>query len=255
MKRLFPFGGTLWCSLGPEAERAQTQGHKAGRRTSKSDGTSSSCPPRDGEWRVVLVESDRLVLCIEASVRRRRGSSSAAQTGQSAINAIGQAFRAAFLDVWGRVPEEDHRTLLRYWGRPPVTPASLSSRGSGLKPLIRVVDAPWSEPIPICANQGHTLSFTTSLVRERTDLLPVEIGRALAAALLYANRRHWELCLALVEEPMARWERRQGKELDEARAGAKLDKLEATHRRAYDKEVVAILARWGLLLDGTLQEQ
>jgi hypothetical protein len=89
------------------------------------------------------------------------------------------------------------------------------------------------------------LTFPASLVAEHPHQLPAVIARALAEALLHANRRHWALVETEIEGPLARWERRQGKRADDVRRGAKIDHLEAAHRRAYQREVTAVLAGWG----------
>jgi hypothetical protein len=82
------------------------------------------------------------------------------------------------------------------------------------------------------------------------DRFPFVIARALAVTSLYATRRHWALAMEMIEEPLARWERRQGKNADDATRDRKIDRLEAAHLRAYESEIVDVLRRWGCGPDG-----
>ena len=62
---------------------------------------------------------------------------------------------------------------------------------------------------------------------------------------MFASRKHWDLYLKVVEEPMERWEKRQGKKADDAARERKLDLLEAAHRKAYEAELQQRLRAWG----------
>jgi hypothetical protein len=48
------------------------------------------------------------------------------------------------------------------------------------------------------------------------------------------------------EEPMDRWERRQGAKADDAAREAKLDRLERAYLRAYESALAQIVRAWGL---------
>jgi hypothetical protein len=52
--------------------------------------------------------------------------------------------------------------------------------------------------------------------------------------------------LEFIDQPLARWERRQGKKADDSERDAKIDKLEQAHHKAYEREVGRIVRGWGL---------
>src|SRR5262249_37809853 len=167
----------------------------------------------------VLVENDQLffrVLC------RRPGAEA---------RAVEDAFRCAFSAVWGALPERDQRRVLGYWRGGTDLPASGSPcPAPHARPLIRVVDAGrWSPSSPTCDGLGRRLAFPASLLSERPDLLPAVVARTLALVLRYATRSHWSLLLERIEHPFERWQRRWGKNADEASSAAKLGRLEADY--------------------------
>jgi hypothetical protein len=164
------------------------------------------------------------------------------------VKVVEDTFRTAFIDVWSHLPPCDRRLLRAYWHNQPNIVGHDDLRPwSSSRPQIRVVDGDsWSPSFQVCNELGSRLNFPFSLVVEQPALLPFVIARALAEVSRYASRRHWALIQELIEEPLARWERRQGKRIDDARRDAKLDRLERAHQQAYEKEIAAILDGWGL---------
>jgi hypothetical protein len=156
---------------------------------------------------------------------------------------IEEHFRAAFVRIWEDIPEQDRRTLTRYWHDQPDTGRP---GGAGPRPEIRVLDwASCAPPPPACDRLGHRLTFAVVPADEPAGRLPLLIARALAQAHLFATRRHWALAIDLIEEPLARWEKRRGKDADDAARERKLDLLEAAHRKAYEGELEQRLRAWG----------
>jgi hypothetical protein len=156
---------------------------------------------------------------------------------------IEERFRAAFVRAWDGIPGQDRRRLLRYWrdqtdaGRP---------LGTGPRPEIRVLDrVSCAPPPPACDRLGHRLTFAVASADEPAGRLPLLIAHALAQIWMLATKRHWKLYLEMIEEPLARWEKRQGKKADDAARERKLDLLEAVHRKAYEAELQQRLRAWG----------
>src|SRR5438128_715219 len=90
-------------------------------------------------------------------------------------------------------------------------------------PLIEIVDVgPWSPAHEVCSRSGSVLNFPASLVATHSHLLPWEIAKALVQVYRYASRKHYGLILELIDEPLERWERQQGKKITDARRDKKL---------------------------------
>jgi hypothetical protein len=161
--------------------------------------------------------------------------------------ALQRGFHRAFNQVWERIPPADRQILLGYWRGPLwqvlhcATPLSSFPR-----PLIQVLDfASRASSHQVCNRLGQELTFAVSLATEHLDHLPVEIGQALAQVHLFATREHWGLVLSAIEEPLARWEKRQ-KKVTEASRSKKLDKLEAAFRREHEAALQQLMRTWGV---------
>jgi hypothetical protein len=161
--------------------------------------------------------------------------------------AIAETFRLAFLGVWQQVRGQDRERLRDYWrGQPDRLLEASPFALRYASPRIRIVTGvPWSPADFLSDNLGTEFTFPLGLVTEHPDELPHAIARGLAEGHLYASRRHWGVALELIEEPLARWEKRMGKKLNDETRDAKIDQLEAAHRRAYEKEIMATLTAWG----------
>jgi hypothetical protein len=159
------------------------------------------------------------------------------------VRLVEELFRTAFARAWDGIPEQERRTLLRYWHDQPDTGRPV---GAGPRPEIRVLArASCAPPPPACDRLGHRLTFAVVPSDEPAGRLPQVIARTLALALRYATGRHWGLILERIEDPMERWERRAGKHADDAARAAKLDRLEADYLAAYEAEIAGILRGWG----------
>ena len=64
--------------------------------------------------------------------------------------------------------------------------------------------------------------------------------------MLDVNRIGWELLSEFIEEPLARWEERSGKEIGDPEHDAKLDELEQAHHRAYEEALGEVVRGWGI---------
>ena len=97
---------------GRPAKTASSGRRRGPRSQSQEDGPPS---PADGRQRYrMLVEKDGLcfrVLC--RAMPGLPGPEAAAMAKRT--DALADSFRAAFNDVWGRVPEPDRATLLAHW--------------------------------------------------------------------------------------------------------------------------------------------
>jgi hypothetical protein len=159
------------------------------------------------------------------------------------LQLIGEHFRAAFARAWDTIPEQERRTLLRFWHDRPDTGRPV---GAGPRPEIRVLDrVSCASPPPACDRLGHRLTFAVAPADAPADRLPLLIAHALARVHMFATRRHWDVYLKMVETPMELWEKRQGKKADDAARERKLDLLEAAHRKAYEAELQQRLRAWG----------
>jgi hypothetical protein len=234
-----PFGmpGSLPDFLGQQAALyRQRRGRAQG---AKRTPPRPAAPAEGG--RVPLVDGLTFRIVTTHTVPTSKGSGFA---GQAA--AIAEAFRGAFLGVWGRLPGQDRERLRAYWrGDLDRLPGSGPFAPRPASPRIRIVaQVPWSPADFLTDKLGTELNFPADLVTEHPDELPHAVARALAEAHLHATRRHWGLALELIEEPLARWERRMGRRANDVNRDARIDQLEAAHRLAYAKEIGAILARW-----------
>jgi hypothetical protein len=157
------------------------------------------------------------------------------------LKEIEEPFRDAFCEVWEQIPRTDRNLLLRYWRTQAGRTLPLHTN-----PLIRLVAVPpWSLVPPRFASLGRELNFLLVEIEAKPDNLRSEIATALAQVLLIADRRHWALILEQIEEPIERWEKRQGTKLDDTKREAKLDKLEQAYLRASAKEIKQIVRGWG----------
>jgi hypothetical protein len=182
-----------------------------------------------------LVEKDRLFFTLSPP-------SGPELSTPAAVKPELQTFRLGFNRIWAQIPAGGRASLLCYW-RQPLPGGHLPAPHT--RPLIRVVDVlPGSSSSPV-DRLGNEFNFPFSLVAENPQGLPAVIARALAVASLYATRRHWALAVELIEDPLERWSRRQGKNADDATRDAKIDRLEAAHLRAYKAEVAGVLRAWG----------
>jgi hypothetical protein len=156
------------------------------------------------------------------------------------------AFRGLFTEVWARLPADDQQQLLDYW-RFDSFPSLASDpfHKPPHRPLIHLVDAWPRSGLVNAARFGHELSFPGSLARKQPDRVRSLISRTLALVWRMATREHWGMILRTIDEPLERWERRQGKATDRERA-EKEAVLGETFRRKHEIAIASVLRRWGL---------
>jgi hypothetical protein len=206
-------------------------------RTRAGAGPRGSAAPDGRGYRALI---DGLVFRVVAKSDRPRRE----------VRLVEGRFRTAFARAWDTIPEQERRTLLRYWHDRPDTGRPV---GAGPRPEIRVLDrVSCGPPPPACDRLGHRLTFAVAPADAPAGRLPLLVANALARVWMYATKRHWGLYLEIVETPMERWERRQGKKADDAARERKLNLLEAAHRRAYEAELEQRLRAWGF--DGPFPE-
>jgi hypothetical protein len=213
------------------------------RRRGRATGTRAGAGPRGSaapDGRGCCALADGLVFRVVTQPSRPRRD----------VRLIEERFRAAFACAWDTIPEQDRWLLLRYWHDRPDTGRPV---GAGPRPEIRVLDrVSCAPPPPACDRLGHRLTFAVAPADEPASRLPLLVAHALAQVWMLATKRHWKLYLEMIEEPLARWEKRQGKKADDAARERKLDLLEAAHRRAYEAELQQRLRAWGF--DGPVPE-
>jgi hypothetical protein len=234
--------GTLFESLG-KAESARKQGQ--GRPVKSKQGSPGGSTDWGKDY-AALVEEDGLFVRVVPASNPGWHRPPACGTGAH-LKAIREAFRHGFTDIWSLVSRHaDRQRLLDYWNGPREPPLP-SDRpvAPHPRPLIQVIDAGLSPPAPsVCSKLGHQLDFPAALVLGQPDRLAGEIARALAQVLMLANRRHWRLIIDLIEDPLKRWERQQGRKVTDTARDQKLDELEAEYVGVYESEVAQILRRW-----------
>jgi hypothetical protein len=189
---------------------------------------------------MAISEKDQLFF---QSVASSTQQSSLPETQTAKVN-----FHKAFCEVWANIPEYDRRQLVNYWHTQP----SLSSGVANVprpshRPLIQVIDdEPWIPGYQVCKHSGAMLTFPISLVMDHPGRLALEIARTLAHVHRMATRQHWRLVQTIIEEPMVRWEKRQGIKLTDDARDRKLDKLEAVFVKESETAVAELLDRWRL---------
>jgi hypothetical protein len=202
-----------------------------------------AAPPKE----FPLAKKDGLLVRV---VHPASPTGSAPEEGHPACDpeTLARTFRAAFTRIWRKIPGADRQRLLDHWQRGLERGRYSEADEVGRpKPLIQVqcVD-PESSMRPVIEDNGHKLIFPPSLVMEHPQRLPWEIGYALAAAYRFAIREHWSLVIKMIDDPFARWERRQGAKATDAQWEKKADALEAKYLRHYEERIAEILRAWGL---------
>jgi hypothetical protein len=169
-----------------------------------------------------------------------------ARTAQA--RAAADVFRGAFADVWGHVVPPDRQALHDFWRTAPRWASYAQSHLASAypRPLIQIVGPDPAGPVPRIFAVWHELTFPFDLVVQRADRLPAEIAHKLAETHRFATGRFWEVGNRMVDDPMERWERRQGKQLTEAAAAAKWRQLVKAYLPVHKADIAQILERWGL---------
>jgi hypothetical protein len=147
------------------------------------------------------------------------------------------AFRTAFTSVWRQIPGWDRQRLLTYWRQP---------GEQGRQPLIQLVQRGRSAVGEVVKHLGRELNFPLSLVAQ-PDRLPGEIATVLAHVLHIASGEHWRLVQEVLERPLARWEREEGKRATGATVKKKVAALEKQHLARLQARIGEILEGWGIV--------
>jgi hypothetical protein len=223
--------GTLFGFLRAQAlrQRREAQARQGGAH-------ASPVRPADevARWQA-LVEEDRLFVHVPA--RPAHPGAGRAPAEGSAVAPV-ESFRAAFVEVWARIPESDRQALLAYW--------RADRSAAPHRPLIRLVHPERGARRPrACGRLGHELTFRLAPVLARPRRARRVIARALALAHRYATCQHWKLVLDKVEGPMAAWERRYGQRATEADRDARHRQLTKAYLVADEAEVQTLLRGWG----------
>lgn len=191
----------------------------------------------------VISEKDKLFFRVLPSP-----TSASSDQAEGLMTAVTDAFRGAFIEVWTAIPTLDRKRLTAHWR----DQQRESFYGDpwpqhSHPPLIQIVDDdPWSADYQMCTDFGTTLTFPMSLVVEHPKQLTLEIACVLAHVFAIATGTHWRRVQAIIEEPLRRWEKRQGKKLTDDARDRKFDKLEASFIKGYEAERAKLFDRWGL---------
>ena len=139
---------------------------------------------------------------------------------------MADAFRAAFNDVWDRIPAPDRVVMLTHWrGQRPWSLSDDPFPAPVRYPVVRVIDlGAESSTFPLLSRAGSVFHFPANQTTERP--WSVLIPQALAEAYRCATREHWRRVMELIEEPLAEWEGQQRGRVSEARRAKKAAVLE-----------------------------
>jgi hypothetical protein len=245
MDRIIPFDTP--CTLHDYLRRQAALLNRR-RRRGRSSKKAAGRPAVEGPRELPLVPEMGLCFVVSSARGCRAPDPPPGKMGTRTA-AVEEPFRRAFTNVWCRIAESDRRALLDYWHSRPRT-------GRSSRPMMRVVDGlPGFPADAVCDDLGHTLVFPASLVVGHAEDLRWVIARALATAMRYASRRHWQLIQERIEEPMGRWQRRRGRKVTEGECDAKRDQLEAAYLVKYEKELAQLLRSWGFAESGGSVEQ
>jgi hypothetical protein len=146
-------------------------------------------------------------------------------------------FRTAFTSVWRQILGWDRQCLLSYW-------RETSQEGRQL--LIQVVQRGRSAVGEVVKHLGRELNFPLSLVAQ-PDRLPGEIATVLAHVMHIATGEHWRLVQEVIERPLARWEREEGKRATAAALKKKVAALEKEHLSRLEERITEIFEGWGIV--------
>jgi hypothetical protein len=161
--------------------------------------------------------------------------------------AAAETFRAAFNEVWDRIPATDRDCMLDYWSTERyITSPSDSEPMPVHRPVIRLVDRQSDSQLTVaCTKFGLDMTFPAALVRGPRDVLLREIGDALVYVYRNATSEHWALLERMIEGPLRRWERAQSSRVTDKDRNRVLDVLEEKYDRRYQVVVTRLLRRWG----------
>jgi hypothetical protein len=159
------------------------------------------------------------------------------------MKAAEATFVAAFQETWNHLPVFDQCRLLAYWQHP--AHRFRPDADEYPRPLIQIIVGAWTPNYCACDRLGYELNFPLAWISCPADWLRYEIARALAIIHRCATRVHWRLAYSMIEEPLARWEKRQGK-ITEAALEKKHDSLEKKYLKVYEEQVAEQLRGWGI---------
>jgi hypothetical protein len=207
---------------------------------------SAGAPPATPTSELPLAEKDGLVFRI-VPPPKAAGTSPAPGPPAPDPGAMASTFRAAFADVWNRIPLAGRRELLDYWQRGPLAGLRDDELLGRRSPLIQLVDeGRCCLARPRTDRAGHVLTIPASLVTNEPHRLPGAIGRLLAAAYRLATREHWRDVMRMIEEPLERWQAGKGAAATEAQVEQKAQALEAEYLRHFEVRVAQIVRSWGM---------
>lgn len=191
--------------------------------------------------RHVLVEEDGLSFAVQLA-----GKQPDNQKKDVAITEIVIAFRAAFRDVWAKIPEKTRRQLLGYWKSNPCRILSEDQRSRFPLPSIKVSDdVSWSEAKTDWATGfGCVLNFPESLIVENLHLARWHIACTLATACRFMTGEVPRLALSLLDGPYEAWENREGLGASEEACDQKWEELLVVYRRRCDGRITRIVRSW-----------
>jgi hypothetical protein len=192
---------------------------------------------------VALIEEDCLLfrVVLEDAPRSRAPAGSLVRHATH----LGTIFRAAFAEIWDRIPLVDQVRLRSHWQNqdwPRLQPMSLAEKRLP-RPLIEVVDGWEEEATETCGNYGGHLVFTAPMVTDTAQRLRAIIVRTLTQVHMYASREHYRLALELYEDPLAQWQKETGESMSDAWQ-EKSDALHDEYVRQHETAQAELRRRW-----------
>jgi hypothetical protein len=210
----------------PAEQVTATHGARQKRRYQDSAGNNrgKAYPPLRGVSKpphpLVLIEEDGLVFTVVPP----------------APATAADAFRTAFSTVWHQLPGWDRQRLLSYWREP---------GQEGRQSLIQLVQGVQATVGEVVNQLGRELNFSLSLLKQ-PDRLPGEIATVLAHVLHIASGEHWRLVQEVLERPLARWEREEGKRATGAAVKKKVAALAKEHLARLEERITERVEGWGI---------
>ena len=211
--------------------------------------------PSSGQGFRVLVAEDGLFFRVACYVASLGGGDRDAIRAR--LDGLATKFRASFQTVWQQIPRDDRGILVTYWRTDSLPGVPFEERHSPYRrPLVEILDHGSASPVaPEVDGFATELRFPADLVTGDPSALSAGIARILAMAYRVAIREHWDLVIKMVEDPMDRWEARQGAERSEAAAEKKHERLVKAYMPKYEAQIESLLDRWGLRAAGDQPER
>jgi len=192
-----------------------------------------------------LIAEDGLVLRVVPP--HATGTGPAAVPPVGAPEAMATTFRAAFAEVWERIPEADRRKMLVYWRRGPTWRHPDDDPPKQGWPLIEIVDNGRYAPPPLHTERnGYVISIPAWCVVAKPHCLRGTIARLLAQVFRWSTGEYWSLIMELYEKPLDRWDAEEGADATDEEIEARAQAQEKEYLKVFEPRIAEIVRTWGL---------